>query len=513
MLSAAIDLAGTNIFFASADFDLIYMNRKARETMKGMEAITRELFGVSTDQIVGGSIDRFHKGELRPRVRAILSDRRNLPYRRVIAVGARKLDLCVAGIPEGNDIAGYIVNWEDVTDREQFAAQSQRLQNMMDNVPINVMLCDRDLTLLYMNPASTAMFRRLEHLLPVKVDKMIGQKIDIFHKRPEHQRKLLGTEKNLPFRTKITLGSETLDLNVDAVFEKGVYVGAMATWSIVTDRVQLADEFERNVASVVGIVSASASELEANATSMAASAEETTAQAKTVAAASDQATQNVHTVAASTEELTASIREIAVRVQEASLIAQEAVRAASTTTDTMAKLGRSSQEIGHVVKVITSIARQTNLLALNATIEAARAGDAGKGFAVVASEVKELARQTARATEEISGKIGGVQADTTGAIKAIDAITKIINQISEISLAIATAVEEQDAATAEIARNVAEAARGTAEVTSNISAVTQVAQESGHTAESIKAASTQLAVEADRLSHQVAEFLKRTRAF
>jgi methyl-accepting chemotaxis protein len=277
------------------------------------------------------------------------------------------------------------------------------------------------------------------------------------------------------------------------------------------DAVRMADGFESTVAAIAGVVSASSTELEASAQGMAASSEETTRQAQAVAAASEQATRNVQTVASSAEELTASIREIAGRVQEASSISQVAVRQANETSDTMAKLGVSSQEIGQVVKVITSIAQQTNLLALNATIEAARAGEAGKGFAVVANEVKELARQTARATEEISSKITGVQSDTASAVQAIRDITGVINKINEISTTIAGAVEEQNAATSEISRNVGEAARGTAEVSASISMVTQVAAEGGLTAENIKSAAGGLSVESERLNNAVRDFLGQLR--
>ena len=513
-LYATLDGLGTNIFVADANFDLVWMNKRATETMAGFDGVVRQLFGIGANDLVGGSIDRFHPGEMRQRIRSLLSDPRNLPYRRTITLGPRRLDLNVNATFADGRITAYMVNWEDVTDREKAQSEAQRLQNMMDSVNINVMLAERDMTLVYMNPASAKTLKGLEAYLPTTVDKMIGQKIDIFHKRPEHQRQMLQSDRQLPHSAKIQVGPETLALNVVPIYnDKKEYVGPMVTWSVITDRVRLADDFERNVAAVVNIVSSSSTELEASSTSMAAAAEETNRQSQAVAAASEQATRNVQTVAASAEELTASIREIASRVQEASQISQVAVKQAATTSETMAKLGQSSQEIGQVVKVITSIAQQTNLLALNATIEAARAGEAGKGFAVVANEVKELARQTARATEEIGTKIAGVQTDTGTAVQAIKDIATVIDKINDISTTIAGAVEEQNAATGEISRNVSEAARGTSDVSYNITSVTQAAGESGRTAEGIKVAAGQLSVEAEKLSAAVADFLTKMRAF
>ena len=209
---------------------------------------------------------------------------------------------------------------------------------------------------------------------------------------------------------------------------------------------------------------------------MSASADETATQANVVSAASEQVAGNVQTVATGADEMGASIKEIAKNTADATRVATTAVKSAETTNETIAKLGQSSAEIGQVIKVITSIAQQTNLLALNATIEAARAGEAGKGFAVVANEVKELAKETAKATEDISRKIEAIQTDTKGAVAAIGQIGSVIVQINDIQNTIASAVEEQSATTNEISRNLAEAAHGSSEITKNISGVAEAAR-------------------------------------
>jgi methyl-accepting chemotaxis protein len=253
-------------------------------------------------------------------------------------------------------------------------------------------------------------------------------------------------------------------------------------------------------------VAASSEELSASSAQISASAEETSAQSGVVSSAAEEVSRSVQTVAAGAEQMGASIREIASNAAEASEVAARAVTAAQTTTATVAKLGESSAEIGNVVKVITSIAEQTNLLALNATIEAARAGEAGKGFAVVANEVKELAQETAKATEDIARRVLSIQGDTTAAVAAIEEISAIVAQISDRQTTIASAVEEQTATTNEMSRSVQEAAGGTTEIASNITGVSTAA-------ESTTQALTQTRTAVDELSRMAADLRSTVATF
>jgi methyl-accepting chemotaxis protein len=455
------------------------------------------------------------------------------------------------------------------TKARQAAAEAIRAASMLQQAPINVMFADREFKITYANEATFRTLKSIEHLLPIKADQLIGQSIDIFHKNPSHQRRLLSDPANLPHKAVISLGNEKLDLLVSPIFdEQKNYLGAMVTWEVVTQKLKLeqevrenaererrqAEELQHKVQQILEVVEAaaqgdltrevtvqgddaiglvgrglakllgdlrsniasisananslgaSAEELTAVSSEMSANAEETSAQANVVSAAAEQVSKNVQTVATGVEEMGASIREIAGNASQAAKVAQEAVKVAQATNQTIAKLGESSQEIGKVIKVITSIAEQTNLLALNATIEAARAGEAGKGFAVVANEVKELAKETAKATEEIGQKIEAIQNDTAGAVQAIQQIGQVISQINDIAGTIASAVEEQSATTSEISRNVAEAAKGSSEIAQNITSVATAAQNTTQGAGNTQQAAAELSRMAAELQQLVSRF-------
>jgi methyl-accepting chemotaxis protein len=565
---AGLDCVQTNIFMADTRFNIIFANERALRTLRGMETEVRKAFGVEVDHIVGGSIHRFHKSK--EYVERILRDPAALPHKADFTFGPITLQTRINGIfGPGREVLGYIVSWEDITERRRMEAEQSRLMSMLENSPTNVMLADRDLKITYVNPASLALLRKLERHLPVKADSVLGSNIDVFHKNPAYQRKILADPKNLPVRANIGIGPEVADLLVTAIYDQDKnFLGPMVTWDLITEKLeaerkikeagererQQAEELRLKVDSILEVVNAASrgdltremtvrgtdsvgqmaeglakffaslrgnvtkiaqtaqvlaaasQELTAVSQQMAANAEETATQANVASAAAEQVSTNVTTVSTGTEEMGASIKEIAKSANEAARVATSAVKVAENTNATVAKLGESSAEIGNVIKVITSIAQQTNLLALNATIEAARAGEAGKGFAVVANEVKELAKQTAKATEDISRKIEAIQGDAKGAVEAIAQIGKIINQINDIQNTIASAVEEQTATTGEISRNVAEAAKGSSEIAQNITGVAQAARSTTEGASNTKNSADELSRVALDLQKLVEQF-------
>ena len=275
---------------------------------------------------------------------------------------------------------------------------------------------------------------------------------------------------------------------------------------------KLADGFEAAIGEIVETVSSAATELEASASTLSSTAGRAQELSVAVAAGSEEASANVHSVASAAEEMSSSVREISRQVQDSSRIANEAVSQAQATTDRVSELLRAASRIGDVVELINAIAGQTNLLALNATIEAARAGEAGRGFAVVASEVKALAEQTAKATGEIGQQVGGIQAATQESVCAISEISGTIARLSDISAAIAVAIEEQGAATQEIARNVQQAAQGTQQVSSNVEDVQRGASETGSASSQVLSAAQMLSRDSDRLKLEVDKFLNSVRA-
>ena len=274
---------------------------------------------------------------------------------------------------------------------------------------------------------------------------------------------------------------------------------------------KMANDFESSVKGVVDTVASAATEMQSGAKSMAATADGTSQQSQAVAAAAEEASTNIQTVASAAEELNSSIGEINRQIVESVNVAASCMTEAEATSEVMQSLSKAAEDVGNVVKLIEGIASQVNLLALNATIEAARAGEAGRGFAVVAGEVKNLANQVAHAAQDITQQIGGIQNQTGHAVTTIKSITATIRRVNEISTAIATAVEEQSAATKEISRSIQETATGTSEVTRNIEGVTRAASETGEASEQFLSTANQLAKESETLRNVVNNFIAQVR--
>ncbi|HEY2909157.1 MAG TPA: PAS domain-containing methyl-accepting chemotaxis protein [Gemmataceae bacterium] len=502
-LQAAFSSIQANILIADPKMTIVYINDRARDTLRTIEDAIQTAFGLDVDEILGGSIHRFHKDK--KRVERILRNPAALPHMAEFAFGGVALQARINAIyGPGEAILGYIVNWEDVT---------ERIRTELD----------------YMG--QVAAIGKVQAVIEFALDGTIQSANDIFLRLMEYTLdEAKGRHHSMFVEPGYAAGHEYKQFWADLgagrpqtgrfrrITKSGKPVWIEGSYFPILDRagkpfkvvkyatdVTALRSVEESLGNTAQTLAGAASELIAVSQQMAASAEETSVQASVASAAAEQVSRNVMTVATGAEQMGASIKEIAKNAHEAAKVATAAVKVADRTNATVAKLGESSAEIGNVIKVITSIAQQTNLLALNATIEAARAGEAGKGFAVVANEVKELAKQTAKATEDISRKIEAIQSDTKGAVGAIEQIGKIINQINDIQNTIASAVEEQTATTGEISRNVAEAAKGSSEIAHNVTGVAEAAQSTTEGANNTKKAADELS----KMAHDLHQLVRR----
>jgi methyl-accepting chemotaxis protein len=486
VMKAAIDNVSVAVMMVDRNFMVNYVNATTMTLLRRSADDFRSVWpGFDPEKIVGMCIDAFHKNPSHQR--NMLADPSRLPHRAQIAVGKLRFALHVQASYDANGVYnGNVLEWADISDVHAKELQNAEYRSMFDaiNKVQGVIEFNLDGTVITANQNfldvlgySLEEIRGKHHRTFVEESHRQSSEYREFWAKLQRGEHDSGQYKRIGKGGKVTWIQASYNPVLDAA-GKPFKVVKYAT--DITEQIDLRNHMSDVLTGVVEQsedLNKAAGQLSAVSQEMTVNAEETAAQSNTVSAAAEQVSANVQTVAAGTEEMSASIREIARNAAEAAKVAREAVTLANTTNAIMTKLGESSSEVGNVIKVITSIAQQTKLLALNATIEAARAGEAGKGFAVVANEVKELAKETAKATEDISRRIEAIQGDTRGAVSAIGQISGTINQINDIQTTIASAVEEQTATTNEMTRNVAEGAKGTSEIARNISGVAKAAHD------------------------------------
>jgi methyl-accepting chemotaxis protein len=381
---------------------------------------------------------------------------------------------------------------------------------MLEQLGVGIIMADpaTDFRIGYVNPKATEQMRLVESCLGASPTALVGGRLASLHPTFAALQQKLTEPRHLPHTERVALGGEVFAIMAMAIKDRhGNYVGPMLMVETVTAEARLAQQFDREVGSVIEAVAVSAAQMKSSAASMTDAAQTSRRDAEAVAETSGRAGLDVQAVAASAEELAASVSEITRQVSEGAGVAKSAAGEAQAADATVQGLAVAAQKIGEVVRLISDIAGQTNLLALNATIEAARAGEAGKGFAVVASEVKQLANQTAKATDDIASQIAGVQGATEKAVLALRSVSGTIGRLNDVTAAIAAAVEQQGAATQEIARNAALVASSTSSVAERIVDVRGAAMRTGEAAGEVMSAAEQLAARAAELKEQSKTFL------
>ena len=541
---------GVHVIVADAELRIVYMNPASAATLRKLE----HLLPCRVDEMIGKSIDLFHK---QPEIqRRLLADPRNLPHQANIRLGDEILDLTATAIRDADgNYLGPMINWELVTEAEKLRQEQQRLRQMVENATLRIIMADRDFKIVYMNPASVKALRNLQHLLPCSVDDMLGKSIDVFHRHPEAQRRLLSDPRNLPHRATIQLGDELLDLNVSAILDsRGEYVGPMVTWEVITEaerskereralqEQQLADkeELERKVNSLMRVVTAAAEgdltqesevtgaddmgRLSAGLCKMLTDLRNVIGQvieaahqqnegARTIAESSANLSEGAQSQAAAVEEMTASVEQLIESIEaisknaaqskdqaeETVALAKSGGKTVTEAVNSMRLIQKSSEQINDIIQVISEIASQTNLLALNAAIEAARAGEHGLGFAVVADEVRKLAERSSEAAKEITQLI-------KESSRRVEEGANLSEKVGQSLKQIVDAVDHTADGIAKIASATESQAASATQVKTAIRSVSHTTESNAAAAEEMAASAEQLGAQAESLRDLVSKF-------
>ncbi len=386
-----------------------------------------------------------------------------------------------------------------------------RLKQMVEDMPTNIITVDakNGYKVNFLNKAAQALLGKLHGHVKVTADTILGETLEGLNLSSAHIR----DASKLPYRERLKIGPEYMDVVAGAITNKqGEFVGVMTTWNQITQQVEMADKFEKNVKGIVSTVASAATELSQTAQELTRMMSDTTQVVQNAATGASMTTANVQSVASAAEEMTASVREISSQLQTSNTMVQDSVKRAESADQQAASLSVATQKVKEVIGLISEIAGQINLLALNATIESARAGDAGKGFAVVASEVKNLANQTNKSVEEITRVIQDMNVASEEIVGSLKGIKDAVHNISNSTSTIAAAVEEQSATTNEIARSMQSAAEGTQTISSSLQEVRHSSTDAESSSAQVSGASRELSAQAEQLNVEVDNFLKMIRS-